>query len=90
MPVVNIDLVRVEKIRGAGNTVEIEATQGNNKIARVLNLDDFVDFKSFASWLINQSPDFEVKPQWQKRIVVTFHVGPDGDKIVDSVTTQDL
>lgn len=90
MPVVNIDLIKVAKVAGASNIVEIEATQGNNKIVRTLNLDDFADFKSFASWLINQAPDFEVKPQWQKRIVVTFHAGTGGERIVDSVTTQDL
>lgn len=93
MAQITIDVVRVDKLPGAGRIVEIEAEAGDNRIVRTINLDDFDTWEEFAAWLVNQQPDRVSQADWRRRLVVDFHVeqGEDGSvRVVDAVAVQPL
>lgn len=86
MPTIN---VQISNIKRKGNNVHLTITDSLNRvIERTLNRDDINNWNDFATWLVNQSPDYELVPDKEKNLSITFHTEIiDGfpSKVVDSV-----
>lgn len=94
MPTVN---VQIGDIRRKGNNVHLVVTDlsSNKVVERTLNKDDINNWDDFASWLVNQDYDYELLPDKEKSLSITFHTetinveGPTGEIISVTVRVVD-
>ncbi len=71
MPTINIQISNVKQKQ---SIITFIATDENDRvIERVLDRSDINDWTDFANWLINQEPDFELLPDKEKSLSITFH-----------------
>lgn len=79
MPTVNIQISNVRCIK---NNTSFIAIFNNKAIERTLNINDIDNWQDFASWLINQIPDYELLPNKEKLLNITFH----SENVIDPET----
>lgn len=92
MPTTDIQINNA--IQTKNNVTFIAIDESNGVIKRTLNIDLVDNWNDFASWLINQNPDYEILPEKEKNLSITFHTeteidpetGEEGTvRIVDNV-----
>lgn len=88
MPTITIQISNVKQKQ---SIITFTATDTNNRvIERVLDRSDIDNWTEFAQWLINQdTPDYELLPDKEKSLAITFHTEPDSEgnpvRVVDNV-----
>ena len=70
MPTITVNITDVKR---KGNNIQLTAQQGNKVIYRTLDRSSVDSWDDFANWLINQEPDFELLPEKNKTLEITFH-----------------
>ncbi len=72
MPTINIQISNVKQKQ---TIITFTATDENNQvIERVLDRTDIDSWTDFSTWLLNQnSPDYELLPDKEKNLSITFH-----------------
>ncbi len=70
MATVNIQISNVKRKK---DNITFTATTNNKVIKRTLNINDIDNWTDFSDWLINQQPDFELLPEKEKQLEITFH-----------------
>lgn len=68
-----IDIQISNVVRVKDNVTFIAVDDNNRAIKRTLNIDLVDSWDNFADWLINQNPDYEVLPEKEKSLNITFH-----------------
>jgi hypothetical protein len=72
MPTIDIQL---SDVRRKQNNVTFVATDtaSNKVIERTININEINDWNTFAQWLLEQTADFELLPDKNKQLAITFH-----------------
>lgn len=65
--------IQISNVKRKKNNVSFSATSGTEVIERILNINDIDNWDDFANWLINQESDFDLLPNKEKSLAITFH-----------------
>lgn len=75
MPTIQVQLSDVKRQRGSTN-IKFTATDNlNRQIVRMIDEGEFDDltWANFAEWLIQQDVEWELLPEKEKSLEITFH-----------------
>jgi len=71
MPTIN---VQISNIKQKQNIITVTVTDENNRVVnRTIDRNDIDSWTGFANWLINQQPDYQLLPDKEKQLDITFH-----------------
>jgi len=87
MATITVVLTEVKKRKTDSNII-FTAKRGNDYFTREVGPGEFATWQDFSKWILSQSPEFEVLPDKQKTLTITFHTETiEGQtiKIFDSV-----
>lgn len=70
MPTIDIEISNIKRVK---NNISFTATTGNKVIERTIDFNTVDSWQEFAEWLINQEPDYQLLPDKEKRLSITFH-----------------
>lgn len=66
--------VQISNVKQKQNIITVTATDENNKVVtRTLQRTDIDNWTDFANWLVNQTPDYQLLPDKEKQLEITFH-----------------
>ncbi len=82
MPIVNIQISDVKRVK---DNVSFIATSGNDVIERTLNINTVDGWQDFAGWLIGQQADYNLMPNKEKSLSITFHT----ETVIDPETGEE-
>lgn len=70
MPTIIVNITDVTRVK---NNVSFKATSGDAVIERTLNVNTVDNWDDFAQWLLDQQPDYDLLPDKEKSLSITFH-----------------
>lgn len=80
MPTIN---VQISNVKQKQDIITVTATDENNKvITRTLQRTDIDSWDDFANWLVNQTSDYQLLPDKEKQLEITFHT----ETVIDPIS----
>ena len=93
MPTIQVILSDVKQRKGTENILFKVTDNNDRQIVREVDTSQFDAWNDFATWLINQEPEFVLRPDKEKTLEIVFHseiidgeTGPVNINVLDTVT----